>query len=132
MKPPDLPADVLPFLGASRRDLRHRIISVLAEKWPLKAKQVYKLVERGSPGITYQGVHKALKQLVEEGAVSEREEGYELSMGWVQGLKEALAHVSSAYAGTDKMKADKLMGEGKISSRPFSLLEMMASKKLIV
>ncbi|MDO8340308.1 MAG: hypothetical protein Q7T16_06655 [Candidatus Burarchaeum sp.] len=132
MQSPGLAQEPLPFLGVGRHDLRHAVVSVLAEKWPLKAKQVFKLVEKDRADISYQGVHKALKQLVEEGAVSETVEGYELSMRWVQGLREALTRVSSKYSGAGRLRIENMSGNAKFSSRLFSLLENMISKKQIV
>jgi predicted hydrocarbon binding protein len=123
--------DDLPFIGAARRDVKHAIVAVLSKTWPLKAKQVYRLVEKGEREITYQGVHKALKQLVAEGAVSETPEGYELSMQWVQMLREALSKISNEYSGKGNVRLGTL-NKAKISLKPFAVLEaLLATKQLV-
>ena len=47
----------------SKKDARALSIDVLKENWPLSAKEIYKQVKNE---LTYQAIHKSLKQLEED------------------------------------------------------------------
>ncbi|HIH20773.1 TPA: hypothetical protein HA244_05895 [Candidatus Micrarchaeota archaeon] len=72
-----------------KADTRDAIVTTLAEKWPLSAKEVYSEVkENQGLNITYQGIHKVLNQLVDERTVVIQDRKYLLSAEWVKTLKK--------------------------------------------
>ena len=77
-----------PLLSKERKDAKSLIVAVLAKEFPLPAKQIYNKIVKANPTVklTYQAVHKALKQLEVDG-VLESNGGYRLSVFWVERLK---------------------------------------------
>lgn len=90
---------VEPFVPQGRSDARSRIISALAVKWPLSAKQIHSSVSRaGGRELTYQAIHKSLGELVSEGVLSKSLDGYSLSFSWIDGLSRFSDELKSAYS----------------------------------
>ncbi|MBU0952916.1 MAG: hypothetical protein KKA90_00630 [Nanoarchaeota archaeon] len=82
---------MLPSLrSGSGHSLKDSLLSVLATRWPLTARQLYYEVKRAGAAGTYQGVYKALKELVSEGVVEKEERTYRLSPRWVVELARFL------------------------------------------
>jgi len=72
-----------------KADTRDTIVTILAGKWPLSAKEVYSEVrETQGLNITYQGVHKVLNQLVDERTALIQDRKYLLSTEWIENLKK--------------------------------------------
>jgi hypothetical protein len=76
------------------KNLRNVLVEVLAENPNWNAKKYYNIVKREAD-CTYQGVHKTLRLLVEEGVAEEKEKTYSLSRKWLarnaEFSKQALA-----------------------------------------
>ncbi len=89
-------------LGVSAgADARDGIIMLLAQKWPLTAKEIHNEIRkiRLNP-ITYQGVHKNLKQLSSEEIVVYSERKYSLDTKWIANLKKFSENTLKAYCRT--------------------------------
>ena len=82
---------VAKFGFQSGKNTKGNIVQALSEEWPLTAKQLHNALKRRySSASTYQAVHKAAKELVEEGVLQKidgklRKEANELFEGKVGG-----------------------------------------------
>jgi hypothetical protein len=72
------------------------IIQILSEEWPLTVKQIYERVQKkADKAITYQAVHKTLKQMFVEGVLEFSDKKYSVSKKWLKNNKliyDALLH----------------------------------------
>ncbi|VVC03638.1 FIST N domain protein [Candidatus Burarchaeum australiense] len=97
----------------TRQDAKSIILQILAEEWPLSAKDVYnRLRARHGPHITYQGVHKILGQLVLEDAVSLENKRYALRLDWIRGLRKFGETTEKKYLEQDVRKPYLEVGVG--------------------
>ncbi len=89
-----------PLLSNEKMDAKSLIVEVLAKEFPLSAKQVYNNIRKQSPSssLTYQAVHKALKQLEAEKVVNCANSAYSLSEQWIKGIEGFSRGISSAYS----------------------------------
>jgi|GEM_PF-1405310 len=87
-----------PLIKTGEHNLKNIVISVLSRQWPLSARRVYKEVCSDHFQITYQGVHKALRQLREQGIVKHTEEGHQLDRNWIDQLEAYSGFLRSNYA----------------------------------
>ncbi len=87
-----------PLIKTGEHNLKNIVISVLSRQWPLSARRVYKEVCSDHFQITYQGVHKALRQLREQGIVRRTEEGHQLDRNWIDQLEAYSGFLRSNYA----------------------------------
>lgn len=80
-----MPLSVLVPILVKGGDTRDCIISILAAEWPLNAKEVYHRATAGGKNITYQAVHKSLKQLEKRALFKRRLESSRLVLsGYVK------------------------------------------------
>lgn len=76
------------------------IIEVLSQKWPLSAKQLHSIIVREhGRDVTYQAVHKAVGQLVEEGLVLESNRVFCLEISKLHSWKEHIGRIEEVYSG---------------------------------
>lgn len=74
-----------PLLGTG--STKGSIIEILSKKWPLTAKKIYfELTKNYSLPITYQAVHKTLKELNENKILEKTKEGYQINKSWIKDL----------------------------------------------
>ncbi|MFA6035576.1 MAG: FIST N-terminal domain-containing protein [Candidatus Micrarchaeia archaeon] len=86
---------------SSRGSIRNQVIHVLSEKWPLNGREVYRLLkDRFSTTVTYQGIHKSLRQLVDEGVLSMKDKKYQLDPDWISEMKKFAESVERKYSGS--------------------------------
>jgi len=78
---------------------RDAILKMLIAKWPQSTKEIFvELKDAGGFNITYQGVHKILKQLEVEGVVNSKDRKYALSVEWVRNLRRWSEIAEKSYA----------------------------------
>ncbi len=93
------PIDVLVSGGT-----KSEIVRVLGKKFPLSARQVFLATknECGSSA-SYQGIHKALKQMEAAGILSREKTVYSLNPAWVLENKRFFDQAETRYAGRAKL-----------------------------
>ncbi len=81
-------------------DAKAQVVKILSKSWPLTAKQLHSKIaaEIGVKPLTYQAVHKALGELLDEGVVSKAPDGYSLSFDWIDGLSRFSDELKSSYS----------------------------------
>ena len=87
---------------------KQKIISILSERWPLSAKQIYEnLKKHYSANISYQAIHKMIKELEEEKLVERKESNYQLNINWIQQSKKTFEYVEKQYLKNNKISIPK-------------------------
>jgi len=83
--------------------VKDAIVNVLASEWPLTLKEIYfAVVKQYSLRVSYQAVHKALKQLVEFKVLVKQERRYRLNIEWIRNLKMLGASLEKEYSQSKK------------------------------
>ncbi|MBN1941476.1 MAG: hypothetical protein JW772_04820 [Candidatus Diapherotrites archaeon] len=104
---------ILPGIQKKQADTRDRIVSILTEYWPLTTKSIYAIITRQGQDITYQAVHKNIKQLLEQGIVVQHKRKYYLNAQWVEEIKKFVLGFEQNYANPNKenelTKEEKIM-----------------------
>ena len=95
-------------LNPENASSKQKIISILSQEWPLTAKQVFERCQKeyGS-AISYQGVHKVVRELEENKVIERAKNGYQLNVEWIQNSKKALEDVEKRYAKQKKILLPK-------------------------
>ena len=66
---------------------KEMIINELSRSWPLSLKKIYYECKKSGKSITYQAVHKALKELIKDGVVKKQQKDYSLNVEWITDVK---------------------------------------------
>ena len=90
----------MPIPSLSNSPTKENIIELLSREWPLTAKKIYRrVVKNYKTSITYQGVHKALRELIGNNILQKSKSGYFINKEWVakmgefsHALKDKLEH----------------------------------------
>ena len=77
----------IPTLGKPKT-VKDAVISVLTNEWPLSSKQIYIKVRKMNLDVSYQAVHKVLKEFVSEGITEKRGNRYKIEINWIGKIKD--------------------------------------------
>lgn len=94
------------FKPESTKDI---IIHTLVEEWPLSIKQLYSRIKVERP-ISYHAIYKLVKQLAEEGVLSEKDYAYSISKEWVEHVRD----FSNVLITTQATSSAKKEGENTV------------------
>lgn len=86
----------VPVMGGSQR-VRDLILVILSEEFPLTIKELYNRVTTQGHDVTYQAVHKVVKQLMHDNIVEKKEKGVQLSKNWIHHIKDYAYTVDAIY-----------------------------------
>ena len=133
----------LPFVftrkvSALRLSTRDAAIILLANEWPLTAKEIYsRLTGSYSIKASYQAVHKLLGELEEEKVVEKTGRKYALSKEWLVDGLDFFKSISDIYAGkvgqipVDKpFEGTKIFKFDNMTDLSVTLAQLIASKVL--
>ncbi len=90
---------IISLCSQTRKPQKGKIIGVLSERWPLAAKEIYNDLRR-SESITYQAVHKALKEMDSEGVLSKANNLFRLNPFYLNQMKNSLAELEERIEDT--------------------------------
>ncbi len=86
------------FGFGKKRPVKDIIIEILSIEWPLSCRRIHwQLRKKYGVAITYQAVHKTLKQMVSEGILSENGRKYKINIDWAKKIEEFAKMVSKKY-----------------------------------
>ncbi len=92
-------------LNPENASTKQKIVSALSERWPLTAKQIFDRLQREYGAIiSYQGVHKIIKELESDMVIGRKKEGYQLSIDWIQKSKKTFEDVEKRYLQHGKIR----------------------------
>ncbi|NUN11167.1 hypothetical protein HUU53_00800 [Candidatus Micrarchaeota archaeon] len=92
------------LFGTKESDCKQLVVTVLSAEWPLSTKQVYNKIKNDlNYNISYQGVHKVVKQLVDLSIISTTKNNkYELNLNWLKEIERFGRITKNAYSETKK------------------------------
>ncbi|MDO8556103.1 MAG: hypothetical protein Q7R96_02935 [Nanoarchaeota archaeon] len=68
---------------------KERIIELISQKWPITARKIYRgLIREHRISITYQAIHKALQELIQNGILEKTSHGYVINKSWIKKLDD--------------------------------------------
>jgi len=80
------------------KSTKDQIINILTRKYPLKTKAIYNSIKKDYANpVTYQAIHKLLKELVDEGVLVKEELSYKINQEWLKKVSEFLNFVEQSY-----------------------------------
>ena len=87
---------------------KEKAVNILSESWPLTGKQIFeKLTREYSHKITYQGTHKLLAELMEEGIIEKADSKYRLNRQWLDNTKKFFEQANKRYESSTKTETVK-------------------------
>lgn len=86
------------YPAENKESVKKTILGILSVKWPLAVNELHKAVrEKHFSTVSYQAVHKTLKQLQEEGCVEKITKKYQISPAWIKAVAENISLISKNY-----------------------------------
>ncbi|MBN2126918.1 MAG: hypothetical protein JW703_00835 [Candidatus Diapherotrites archaeon] len=84
------------------------IVRVLGREWPLTGKEIFNKVQKESDkSISYQGVQKQVKELVERTVLTKSIDGFQLNIEWLDLNKKTSEELLEKYGSFSKFKGDQ-------------------------
>ncbi len=81
-----------------QESLKDKIVNILSTEWSQSANDIYKAVKSDlGMVVSYQAVHKALRQLIESDCLVVENRQYQLSKSWIAKIAKRVNQISSAY-----------------------------------
>ncbi len=101
--------------------VRNKIIEILSENWPLKGKQIHNKLQRGyEVSVSYQAVHKQLKQMLEEKILLKNKSGYCINEEWIEKIQKNTELMAEKIKGNVKEINLIEMNEGESINLSFN------------
>ena len=77
------------------------IVSILSSEWPLTMKEIYfAAIRQHALNVSYQAMHKATKQLIQQKIITRNERTYSLNTEWIKQIKGFTEKLEKAYQET--------------------------------
>ncbi len=85
-------------LNGKVNSTKNAVVSILTDVWPLSAKEVYSNCEKKFElNVSYQAIHKTIKQLEDEEIIVKEGSKYKLNEIWIEKAKEFSEQLSENY-----------------------------------
>jgi len=95
------------------QSMKKNIVGILSETWPLTAKQVYNKLQRNyAVSVSYQAIHKHLKEMTNEKILLKNKDGYCINKEWIEKIQKNTELMSEKIKGNIKEINLKEMNEG--------------------
>ncbi|MBI2530140.1 MAG: hypothetical protein HYW05_03275 [Candidatus Diapherotrites archaeon] len=124
---------IIPQLNTKQNTTKDAIISILSQEWPLSAKEIYGRTKRQlSLNVSYQAIHKSLKQLEENRIIYRAGAKYELNKDWISNIKKFSTNLEKLY-NKEGMIYDidpNFKGTIKLEFNDFSVLSVFIAELL--
>ncbi|MFH1224668.1 MAG: hypothetical protein V1676_02585 [Candidatus Diapherotrites archaeon] len=96
-------------LLSNSQNTKECIIQLLGREFPLTGKSIHaRLAREHSKEISYQGAHKILQEMEQEGIVDKAGKEYCLSRSWVSDVEKFSANLAEAYLNQERKVAEEL------------------------
>jgi len=89
--------EVNEFSGAER-SVKNHIVEILGVQWPLSIKKIFNRVKKLGVSVTYQAVHKSIKQLEKEGIIKKENGSYFLNKKWIKNMHVKFRDIEENYS----------------------------------
>jgi len=99
---------IIPRLNENQMTTKDVIINILAYTWPLTARKIYnQIAKEHGFDVTYQAVHKTLKQLLEREVLIKNGKGYQLNEEWLRSIHRFSETVENYYRNNRSMETPR-------------------------
>lgn len=120
----------------NNKSVKNTVIALLSVNWPLSTNDIHKeVVKEQGIKISYQAVHKAIKQLVESGCLQIENKKYSINEEWVKEISEIVNQIKRSYKGKFHVSKTILNKEGNkfnvIIAKNGLLRDIMMEKTLV-
>ncbi|MBT5424526.1 hypothetical protein HOK76_08580, partial [archaeon] len=100
---------MLPVFSSEHTSTKDKIIGILATSPNINTKKINSILKKQyALNVTYQAVHKTLKQMVEQGMVEYDGKNYGIDKQWVEGLILFLKNVKKTPESVQNFKITKI------------------------
>ncbi|MFH1895737.1 MAG: hypothetical protein ABIJ74_04160 [archaeon] len=107
---------VLPLLNGNKVSSKDAIISLLVYDYPLTAKKIHlRLKRENGLNVSYQAVHKVLRELEKEKMINRNENSYSLSVEWIKKIKNFADTLEKCYLSKDSFLLKKVFEQDSYS-----------------
>lgn len=90
--------DINLFMKSNKSTVKDTIVSILSNEWPLSAQKIFNGInKRYNMNVSYQAVHKALKELTNSKIIMKEKRNYMLNINWLEQYCEFLERAKSNY-----------------------------------
>lgn len=112
--------------SSSKSEIKDLVISILSREDNLSAKQIFQAVknDHGSPA-TYQGVHKALRTLTDQGILHEDKRKYVLDPKWITDLNAFVNKMEAKRSGRSALEFGEIKNSSSVTLSFESYLEAL-------
>ncbi len=87
----------MPFMPIGKsKTVKENIVHILSQQWPLTAKKLYNIIKKDR-NISYQAVHKTLRELINENIIKEHNKQYQLSHEWIEAMYKKMGEIENNY-----------------------------------
>jgi len=100
------------------KSVKDMTISILASEWPLSTKQIYNRVKKTGLSVSYQAVHKSLKELLEKNVIEKKRKKYKISLEWGEQLRMFGEKIESLYKTGKVISGSSSVGEIRFYTSP--------------
>ena len=99
-------------LDGNRKNTKAKIIAILSDKWPLNAKKIHsELAKRYRIRVTYQAIHLAMHEFLEEGVVAREGREYMLNPQWIERMATTANTLVEKYTQSHRITTAKQFQE---------------------
>jgi repressor of nif and glnA expression len=88
---------VIPRLSEKDKNTKDLILEILCKEWPLTAKSIYGRVKKCGVDVTYQAVHKTIRNLAEHEVITKTSKGYQLNEEWIKNMHDFSEKLKKSY-----------------------------------
>ena len=95
----------IPEINGKPKTTKDFVITILSKEWPLSLKNIYNKIKKGyGYSASYQSVYKAVKELVEEQTLIEKDKKYILNISWIKDLQSFTDIVETNYYAKERLE----------------------------
>jgi hypothetical protein len=78
---------------------KENIINLLGTTWPLSLKEIFNHLKKyNNSKVSYQGIHKQVKQLLDENTLEKNDLKYQLNINWIKKEKDYFKYLENNYS----------------------------------
>ncbi len=107
---------VLPRMNEKEMTTKDLVINILTHTWPLSARKIYnKIKKEYNFDVTYQAVHKTLKQLLDKDVLIREGNRYQLSEEWINKIEKFGSTIKTRYKTGQRQRVEDLIKRDFVS-----------------
>jgi hypothetical protein len=95
---------IVPEINGNPKTTKDFVITILSKEWPLTLRNIYfKIKKAYGYSASYQSVYKAVKELLEDKALTEKDKKYSINVEWIKNLQSFTDIVETNYYAKERL-----------------------------